>query len=82
MKKTNKEAEIARLKRELSDANKQIKKLSKNSDKLQEKSKEKIANLQKENKKKDVLRVILTKEQEQLLSNLSKDINILKLLSD
>lgn len=82
MKKTNKEAEIARLKRELSDANKQIKKLSKNSDKLQEKSKEKIANLQKEIKKKDVLRVILTKEQEQLLSSLSKDINILKLLSD
>ncbi|NLX81058.1 MAG: hypothetical protein GXZ03_05795 [Proteiniphilum sp.] len=82
MKKTNKEAEIARLKRELSDANKQIKKLSKNSDKLQEKSKEKIANLQKEIKKKDVLRIILTKEQEQLLSNLSKDINILKLLSD
>ena len=43
MKKTNNEAEIARLKRELSDANKQIKKLSKDS----EKSKEEIAKLRK-----------------------------------
>ena len=78
MKKTNNEAEIARLKRELSDANKQIKKLSKDS----EKSKEKIVKLRKELKKKDVRSVVLTKEQEQSLSSLSKDINILKLLSD
>lgn len=49
MKKTNNEIEIARLKRELSEANKQIKKLSVNS----EKSKEKIAKLQKELKKND-----------------------------
>ena len=48
MKKTNNEAEIARLKHELSDANKQIKKLSNDS----EKSKDKIAKLQKELKKK------------------------------
>lgn len=78
MKKTNNEAEIDRLKRELSDANKQIKKLSKDS----EKSKEKIAKLQKELKKNDDRSVILTKQQEQSLSNLSKDMDILKLLSD
>ena len=82
MKKTNNEAEIARLKRELSNANKQIEKLSKDSEKSKEKSKEKIAKLQKELKKKDVLSVALTKEQEQSLSNLSKDMDILKLLSD
>ncbi len=78
MKKTNDKTEIARLKRELSDANKQIKKLSKDS----EKSKEKIIELRKKLKKKDVRSVILTKEQEQSLSSLSKDINILKSLSD
>ena len=82
MKKTNNEAEIARLNRELSDANKQIKKLSKDSEKSKEKSKEKIAKLQKELKKKDVRSVALTKEQEQSLSNLSKNIDILSLLSD
>jgi septal ring factor EnvC (AmiA/AmiB activator) len=38
--------------------------------------------LQRELKKKDVLKIILNKEQEQLLSNLSNDINILNLLSD
>lgn len=38
--------------------------------------------LQKELKKNDALRVSLSKEQEQLLSSLSKDINILNLLSD
>lgn len=52
MKKSNNQTEIARLKRELSDANKQIKKLSKDSEKYQVKSKEKIAKLQKELKKK------------------------------
>ena len=52
MKKTNNEAEIARLKRELSDANNQIKKLSKDSEKSKEKSKDKIAKLRKELKKK------------------------------
>lgn len=82
MKKTNNEAEIARLKRELSDANKQIKKLSKDSEKSKEKSKKKIAKLWKELKKKDVRSVALTKEQEQSLSNLSKEIDILSLLSD
>lgn len=82
MKKTNNEAEIARLNRELSDANKQIKKLSKDSEKSKEKSKEKIAKLQNELKKNDDRIVTLTKEQEQSLSNLSKDIDILKLLSD
>ena len=47
MKKTNNETEIARLKRELSNANKEIKKLSRNS----AKSKEKITELRKELKK-------------------------------
>lgn len=78
MKKPNNQTEIARLKRELSYANKQIKKLSKDS----EKSKEKIVELREKLKKKDVRSVTLTKEQEQSLSSLSKDINILKLLSD
>ena len=82
MKKTNNEAVIDRLKRELSDANKQIKKLSKDSEKSKEKSKEKIAKLQKELKKNDDRSVTLTKQQEQSLSNLSKDMDILKLLSD
>ena len=48
MKKTNNKTEIARLKRELSDANKRIKKLSKDS----EKSKEKIVELREKLKKK------------------------------
>lgn len=52
MKKTNNETEIARLKRELFNANKQIKKTSKDSEKLKEKSKEKTGNLLKELKKK------------------------------
>lgn len=47
-----------------------------------EKSKRKIAHLQKECKKKDVLTLTINKEQEQLLLNLSKDINIPSLLFD
>lgn len=69
MRKTNNEAEIARLKSELSKANKQIKNLSKNLEKTKatsakellknkEKSKEKIAKLQKELKKNDEPKVI------------------------
>jgi septal ring factor EnvC (AmiA/AmiB activator) len=38
--------------------------------------------LQRELKKKDVRKIVLNKEQEQLLSNPSNDINILSLLSD
>lgn len=69
VKTTIQETEIARLKSELSKANKQIKNLSKNLEKTKEtsakellknkeKSKEKIAKLQKELKKKDEPKVI------------------------
>lgn len=61
MKKTNNETENARLIRELSEANKQIKKLSIDSEKSAKellKSKEKIAKLQKELKKNDVRNLI------------------------
>jgi chromosome segregation ATPase len=78
MKKTNIEAKNTRLKEELSKLKKQNKSLSQ---KL-ENSKHKTGQLQKELKKNDVPIITLSKEQEQSLSNLSKDINILKLLSD
>ena len=78
MKKTNVEAKNTRLKEELSKLKKQNKSLSQ---KL-ENSKHKTEQLQKELKKNDVPIITLSKEQEQSLSNLSKDINILKLLSD
>jgi septal ring factor EnvC (AmiA/AmiB activator) len=78
MKKTDIEAKNARLKEELSKLKKQNKSLSQ---KL-ENSKRKTGQLQKELKKNDVPIIALSKEQEQSLSNLSKDINILKLLSD
>ena len=47
-----------------------------------EKSSDKTAGLQKELKKNGAQSVTLTKQQEQSLSNLSQDINILKLLLD
>ena len=78
MKKSNIDIENAHLKSELRTLKKQNKKLS---EKL-EKTKCKTEHLQKELKKNDVRKIALSKEQEQSLSNLSKDINILKLLSD
>lgn len=78
MKKMNTEAEITRLKSELLKLKKENKKLSQKI----EKSNDKTAGLQKELKKNGARNVTLTKQQEQSLSNLSKDINILKLLSD
>ena len=78
MEKTNIEAENTRLKSELSKLKKEIKKLSQKI----EKSNDKTADLQKELKKKDARSITLTKQQEQSLSNLSKDIDILKLLLD
>jgi len=78
MKKTNVEADNARLKDELLKLKKENKYLSQ---KL-ERSKCKTGQLQKELKKNDVRRITLSKEQEQSLSNLSKDMGILNLLSD
>lgn len=78
MKRITFEEEITGLKAELSASKKMNKKLSQ---KL-EKSKCKTAQLQKELKKNDVRKITLSKEQEQSLSNLSKDIDILNLLSD
>ena len=78
MKKTNIEAENTRLERELSELKKVNKKLSQKI----EKSNDKTADLKKELKKNDARSVTLTKQQEQSLSSLSKDIDILKLLSD
>lgn len=78
MKRNDIGAENARMKVELSRLKTENKALSK---KL-EKSKSKTGQLQKELKKNDVRKVTLSKEQEQLLSNLSKDISILNLLSD
>lgn len=76
--KNNIEAENARLKEELCKIKKEKKSLS---GKL-ERSKRKITDLQKEVKKNDVRQITLSNEQEQLLSNLLPDINILNLLSD
>lgn len=78
MRKTYIEEENDRLKKELSKAKKENKKLSQ---KL-EQAKSQTAQLKKERLKKNAPNVQLTKEQEQLLSNLSKDMNIPNLLSD
>lgn len=76
--KKNIEAENARLREELSREKKEKKSLSR---KL-ETSNRKIAEFQKEEKKNGVRKITLSNEQEQLLSNLLPDINILNLLSD
>lgn len=76
--KKNIEAENARLREELSREKKEKKSLSR---KL-ETSNRKITELQKEEKKNGVRKIMLSNEQEQLLSNLLPDINILNLLSD
>lgn len=77
-KETKAKNDIAQLKKALKDANKEKEQLAK---KL-EQSKAKMDQVKKELKKNDAQTVVLTKEQEQLLSNLSKDMNIPNLLSD
>jgi hypothetical protein len=72
------EAENALLKSEITI----LKNKNKNLSQKLENSKYKKAKLQRELKKKDARTIILNKEQEQSLSNLSNDINILSLLSD
>jgi len=57
-----------------------LKNKNKNLSQKLENSKYKKAKLQRELKKKDARTIILNKEQEQSLSNLSNDINILSLL--
>jgi hypothetical protein len=59
-----------------------LKNKNKNLSQKLENSKYKKAKLQRELKKKDARTIILNKEQEQSLSNLSNDISILSLLSD
>jgi len=59
-----------------------LKTKNKNLSQKLENSKYKKAQLQRELKKKDARTIVLNKEQEQSLSNLSNDINILNLLSD
>lgn len=78
MSVTDFEAENIQLKAALSSLKKEHKKMTKQF----EKAKRKTANLRQELKKKDVRKVGLSKEQEQLLSNLLEDINIQNLLSD
>lgn len=77
-KETTPEKENAQLHKALKKANKEKEKLAK---KLED-TKIKADQLRKELKKNDGRTVELTKEQEQLLSNLSKDMNIPNLLSD
>ena len=78
MKTRNIEAEIIRLNAEITELKNANKNLSQKLKNSQSKKKE----LKKELKKNDALTITLNKEQEQLLSNLSDDINILNLLSD
>ena len=78
MKGINTEAENARLKAEIAT----LKNKNKNLSQKLEKSKIKKTQLQQELKKNDAQIITLSKEQEQSLSNLSSDINILNLLSD
>lgn len=77
MKKNYSEAEIA-----LQEELKQVKKENKSLTQKLETANTKKSKLQKELKKKDVQRIELSKEQQQSLSNLSQDINILNLLLD
>ena len=72
------EAENALLKAEIAT----LKNKNKNLSQKLEKSKIKKTQLQQELKKNDAQIITLSKEQEQSLSNLSSDINILNLLSD
>ena len=74
----NNEAEIALLKAENTVLKNKVKNLSR---KL-ENSKDKKAKLHRELKKKVARTIVLNKEQEQSLSNLSNDMYILSLLSD
>ena len=78
MKKKTTNEEIARLKSELKIAIKQNERLT---EKLKE-AKSTNLQLKTELKKNDENKIVLTKKQEQLLSNLSKDTDILNLLSD
>jgi len=78
MKRINIQNENARLKAEITI----LKKENKNLSQKLENSQSKKTELQKELKKNDARTIILNKEQEQSLSNLSSDINILSLLSD
>lgn len=75
--RTKFEEENDSLKKALSKAHKETKKLSQQL----KKSKNTTVQLKKELKKNDVRKAVLTKEQEQLLSSLSKDMNIPNLLS-
>lgn len=77
-KETTTKMENVQLIKALAKANKDKEQLT---SKLNQ-SKIKTEQLKKELKKNDVRTVVLTKEQEQLLSNLSKDMNIPNLLSD
>ena len=78
MKGIDTEAENALLKAEIAT----LKNKNKNLSHKLEKSKIKKTQLQQELKKNDAQIITLSKEQEQSLSNLSSDINILNLLSD
>jgi len=78
MKGIDTEAENALLKAEIAT----LKNKNKNLSQKLEKSKIKKTQLQQELKKNDAQIITLSKEQEQSLSNLSSDINILNLLSD
>jgi predicted RNase H-like nuclease (RuvC/YqgF family) len=78
MKSINIVAENARLKAEIT----LLKKANKNLSQKLENSKCKKTQLQEELKKNDARTITLNKGQEQSLSNLSSDINILSLLSD
>ena len=78
MKRISIEAEKARLKAEITV----LKKENKNLSQKLENSKLKRTKLKTELKKNDARIIILNKEQEHSLSNLSSDINILSLLSD
>ena len=78
MKRIDIEAENKLLKSEVTI----LKNKNKNLSQKLENSKYKKEKLQRELKKKDVRTIILNKEQEQSLSSLSNDINILSLLSD
>ena len=78
MKKNDPKTKIAHLKEEL----KQVKKENKALVKKVETANAKKSKLQKELKKKDVLKIELSKEQQQSLSNQLKGINIMSLLLD
>jgi hypothetical protein len=78
MKKNNSETKLAHLRKELEQVKKDNKSLTQ---KLATANSQK-SKLQQQLKKKDVQRIELSKEQQQSLSNQSKDINILNLLLD